>query len=337
MEIHKFNKYTEKLKLRQKGIYLNKILDYYFKMSHNKGNSQYGGLKLNNFDSLLDFLKESYAKAPTTTTKKYFVILYGPPASGKTIARKIACHKIKELFGENMSMEKIYESFIDTGIDEIAYEVEKDDKKLKDRLIINLNSIVPDAKNNMRTVTEKINELADSSFRLYRENRPDYLSELLYYFAVFLGKNIFFETSTGDPVYINNVAKSLGYYGYTPIFIYPFINDVNILYKRSIERGLKEGRFLKCSNYGLVEQMTGCLKNYSVNVENISKFKNYLIFQYDANMNNDIFFEMNRFEFNNLPSLQLEVKYNIDDLNAEYHKKTENYNSKVIINTNCTN
>jgi hypothetical protein len=51
------------------------------------------------------------------------VILYGPPASGKTFARKLACKEIKNTFGETLSEDEIFNSFIDTGIDEITADI----------------------------------------------------------------------------------------------------------------------------------------------------------------------------------------------------------------------
>ena len=46
--------------------------------------------------SVLDYAKNRYECTENKKTdKKYFVILYGPPASGKTIARKLACTYIK--------------------------------------------------------------------------------------------------------------------------------------------------------------------------------------------------------------------------------------------------
>ncbi|AGC02343.1 hypothetical protein H012_gp106 [Acanthamoeba polyphaga moumouvirus] len=158
---YKLQKYLDKINQEPKSIYLRKI-SYYLNRIDNINGLQVGGLKLHDFNSLMDYLQQSYSKVTTQTNKKYLVILYGPPASGKSISRYIACHWIKNLFEEPSNIEDIYKSFIDTGIDDITYETESETGK---RVIELLKENLNDKLGNDKTVENakrNIEDLASS-------------------------------------------------------------------------------------------------------------------------------------------------------------------------------
>jgi hypothetical protein len=222
------------------------------------------------------------------TINKYIVILFGPPASGKTLARKIACYKIKKIFKEELGCEEIFNSFIDTGVDEITYKSipKNSDKNISELLIENMKKLLEKRDNlDEKTFIKKnINEFVTSSFKIYSENRADIISELLLYFSLYLNKNIFFETSSGEPIYLENLIKIFDYFNYIPILIYPYITNVEILFDRSICRGIKEGRFLEL-NF-LSKSVISNLKNYKKIKKILIDKNNFIIYQYNSSFDN---------------------------------------------------
>ncbi|AGF84906.1 hypothetical protein QJ854_gp876 [Moumouvirus goulette] len=313
---YKLQKYLDKINQNPKPVYLKKI-SYYLNRVDNINRLQVGGLKLHNFDSLVDYLQQTYGKATTQTEKKYLVILYGPPASGKSISRYIACHWIKTLFEEPSNIEDIYKSFIDTGIDDITYETESETgKRVIELLKENLNDKLGGDKT-IENAKRNIADLASSSWNIYKNYRPDYVSELLYYFAIFLNKNIFIETTGSGTEYLNRIIDMLSYYEYIPILIYPFINDVKIIYDRSIQRGLTEGRFLRCDTpFGLASQMRISFSNYPKMKDILDKYNNYLIHQYNSNFPSDIAGQLKNFNFGGLDNFSMQLKYRKQDKNT---------------------
>ena len=76
-----------------------------------------------NIDNVLSYLGNIYNQSNFTTQKRYIVILYGPPASGKCLARKIACYYIGNNYEKNVNYEEIMNSFIDTCVDKIVRDI----------------------------------------------------------------------------------------------------------------------------------------------------------------------------------------------------------------------
>jgi hypothetical protein len=352
--MNKLNKYIKKYSYNPQNHYLNKIA--YYLIDSNKI-VQTGGLVPNDTSSLLEFLKKKSEEIPFVTNNKYFVVLYGPPASGKSIARKIACHYIKKIYkNETLMTLDMEKSFVDTGVDEITYEIEvgvqkpderkikpkEDTIKIKQKLLENLNEKIPGDKNK-DAIKAKIEELVKSSFEIYKANRADAVSELMFYFAVFLGKNIFMETSSGDIAYVDKMVNTLKFYGYIPMIVYPFINDVSILYERSLTRGINEGRFLRCGDpFGLTIQMSSCLNNYEKLKENIRKNSTYCTVQYNANFSKEIFDEMNGGNFSELQNYILDEEYKevtkgdkVTDIHT-HHAFDNNYKVKTVLSLDCT-
>jgi hypothetical protein len=101
----KYIKYKQKYKEIQKKKIIYNLL----------GGECRNDIKLNykDIDSTLNFIKNHYECAPLQTINNYFVILYGPPASGKSSSRKLACKIIKEQFiEETLTHYDIMKSFI---------------------------------------------------------------------------------------------------------------------------------------------------------------------------------------------------------------------------------
>ena len=377
---YKIAKYAYKFGQSQKPSYLHKIAHHLMGGSGGPGkpgrtNNQSGGdgttsrnIKRQDLDSLLDYLKSVTTGSKHKTKRKYFVILYGPPASGKTVARKIACDLIYEKYDE-FHPKELYETFIDTGVDEITYRVistkndvgetantaataasisdragKLEERTVEDALKDNAREIIGDGDDvqRERIAREKIDELVRTSFEIYRHDRADNISELLYYLSVFLGMNIFFETASGSVDYIDGILKNLGYYDYIPIVVYPFIRDVNILYDRSIKRGLKEGRFLKCgSDYGISAHMTNSLEGYDTLKEIIRTKDEYIICMYDAEFDSQEYERLNDYYFDSMADHILETEYakieSVDILKHRIieHSVHQDFKNKTKLNTEC--
>jgi polynucleotide 5'-kinase involved in rRNA processing len=91
MNIEKIHKYTYKYINNPKQIYMNKLNFY--------GGSRYNG---DNFNSIMEYVSKKLSstiankKTKDTSepkTEKHLIMLYGPPASGKSKAKEIILNK----------------------------------------------------------------------------------------------------------------------------------------------------------------------------------------------------------------------------------------------------
>jgi len=265
--------YEEKyLKYKNKYIeekYKIKVLNnIYNNFIHNnleqKGGNTYT-FRNTNLKSTLEYIFNHYEKMDSikNTTKKYFVILYGPPASGKTLAKNIACHIIKKYMEEKISEKEILNTFVDSNIDNLTYDQEikdEEEQKSNDIYITLQKKLLKELqktkdtlgmKENEEVTPENIvnfNDFIKTYGGLYYINRTQTLSDLMIFLGSYLNRNIFFETASGNIGYPNILINILKWYNYIPIIVYPYIENIpdNIteLYKRSIKRGNSEGRFL---------------------------------------------------------------------------------------------
>ena len=246
-------------------------------------------IKPGDYDSLTTYLNSKIKNNTAHTKQKYLVILHGPPSSGKAHATKVACRLIYEYFEKTVPLSDLKNTFLNTNVDSLTYDtLTMNNISVKQALIDNLYTTIGatyklDYKNeiDVNLVESNIDKLVKTSYEIYQAYRPDNVSEIMFYLSVFLGLNIFLETSNGDPAYLSRVVESLKFYGYIPIIIYPFVADVSVIYHRSIKRGMMEGRFI-CKDT-IAKSMVKCLDNYHALVEIISKHDQYAYYQYDAN------------------------------------------------------
>lgn len=277
----------------------------------------------NKANETIKFLKKHYEKLKGKTKNKYFIVLYGPPASGKTRARDLSYEYLKEYFGEDNAKD----SFIDVGIDEITLDQKIDNKSVGLLLKDNLHNIIPGidkSKNPEELIKGKIETLARTSQDIYFENRKDYYSAILLYFAISIDRNIFLETTGFNIKYLNNIIKDVVFYSYIPIILYPFVNSVTELYNRSIMRGINEGRFFICPK--LYEIAIKALKNFFIIKIESSE---YLKIIYDSNVKSD-----NPIKY--LVDYKITKKNEGKNITEIKIEKIDNYNSIVKINGECS-
>lgn len=262
-------------------------------------------IKPGDYDSLTSYIRNRIKNNAQRTQKKYLVILHGPPASGKSHGTRVACRLIYDYFEKTIPVDELRQTFLNTNVDNLTYDiVTTQGISVKQQLLDNLYAIIndlslnyddPESINQIRNCSEldsnksedvelvlsKIDKLVSTSYEIYQKYRPDNISEIMFYMSAFLGLNIFLETCSGDPAYLSRTIESLKYYGYIPIIIYPFINDLDIIYQRSVKRGMTEGRFIGKDR--ISSSMKICFDNYSKLIEIISTNDEYGYYQYDSN------------------------------------------------------
>ena len=267
--------------------------------------------------------------AKKQTKNKYLIFIYGPPASGKTIARKIIFKFIQNYieWNNNLDVAKEIESSIDTRIDDLIYarKYKNENINIKNKLkeILNdkpfknfcsdLNNISDSYEENENTkeivnlsddVDKITNNKEASDIYFYGKNDAYILSELLKYYASLYKKNIIVEIISPDKNYIKPLAKMLClHYDYFPIFIYPYVDDKKILWERSIKRGCEEGRFVSLNLIN--SKYDECKKGYDEIKEIFKRFKNYLCIKYDNNLDTDTFNNLDKKNIFDLKTIKI--------------------------------
>lgn len=307
--MYKIDKYIDKLlHNNEKSKYVKKlaekIIDNLYMSMHGGGNGIIDG----NLKSLFDYIdKKIQNKTQTSTKNKYMVILYGPPSSGKNIARKIACNKIKINFDEQITEKEIFDTFIDSGVDEIIIEYKENSTdttvfdKLKEAYKKKASIKTPDETDN-DFIKKNIVDIASESFRIYGKHKikSDAVSEMVKFLSVFLNMNLFIETASWYGEYWNNFLNVMSYYKYIPLVIYPFTTHSELLYDRSISRGISEYRFLQHDgNFGIksmAEKAKNNFKNVVKDIKSIYVEDTYILV-YNTELEQKVFANINNFIF----------------------------------------
>lgn len=282
-------------------------------------NMHHNYVNVHDTTSVLNYLKH-FDEIKTITNNKYAVVLYGSPASGKRIAKKIACKLICDHFEKSqISIKDLFDTFIDTEVDSIIYDiVDSNNISLKDKMldaykqIINVSDTdVNDVNIIKSAVKTNIKDIVDATGKIYflHKKEADAISEFILSYSVVANKNIFFEISSANIEYIQITLDRLKYYGYIPILIYPYINDVEILYNRAIDRGIKEGRFF--TKQMLNDKIIPLFEKYPQLKDIIKCYDTYGIFQYNSDIPYDTYRSYDRFEINDLEKFMIDMNINI--------------------------
>lgn len=328
--MYKILKYIKKYNSNQTYVNRKKILYYLnkYKFIDNYKNNiiQTGGINYGNIDSLFEFIiKKTGSSFDIKTKNRYFVILYGVPGSGKTIARKISYHKIKQLYEEEPTIENMEKTFVDTSIDDIIYELKfnDDDSDIQKKLIDNKSSILGSTEAKQTDIDVNIlKNLIDTSYDIYIKHKTEgnILSELLFYISAYFSKNIFMEISSPNIDYLLNIINGFcKFYNYIPIFIYPYINNQNILRKRTLDRGLIEGRFISMEGeFGIINKIAKLEEGYIQfqnkiltdgykilnNIEDINKNPKIInVISYNSDFNESIYKKIGDNDFSDINNI----------------------------------
>jgi hypothetical protein len=345
---YKLDKYFHKFVSEPSEKYIHKITYYLAKHGvHMHNNVQLGGdLKLGNLDSLLTYIREHVEPVQEYTKRKYCVILYGPPASGKSFARKLAVSYIKKHYENKLEPDTIAKTFIDTEVDSIVSDIDIDGTNVKETMLTKTKNVInpfPDAiieddmdrQTKINLAKDRINELIKETEPIYWKYRKDgdKVSELFYYISAFLNYNLFIEIATPQETYIKNtIFNFCKYYNYVPIIIYPFIQNVNTLCERMYTRGITEGRFIHCRNEktNIQSIMNDDLAFYNklkqITDENND---NYMSLMYNADIPRDVYTHIkNTYDISNFTPYVLEFHKK----EKEMYKHPEFVTKTTIIN-----
>lgn len=198
--------------LQEKNIYSNKL-------------QQYGGYNGNNIIEILEFIKTQVQNIHTQGHNKYLIILYGPPASGKTYNLQEHLTDIERVFRDPDGLSK--DSYININTDEIITSTDEYQQAIKDGL-------QPEQMmNKYHTIRRKIQNIGD----------------ILLEIAKIMEVSVIIETTGGSyDWYQTNLITDFRNRGYKICIIYPYVRDFNILCQKSKEREVTEKRFIDCKD-----------------------------------------------------------------------------------------
>lgn len=321
--IHKYNKSNKNL--NDKSYYLIKLSEHIYKIN---SKNMYGGTPNddigdtstvessessdvntqedsyeNKLNELFNYVKTKI-KSEKITKKNYLVFLYGPPASGKSIARTIACNEIKKTEGLNSDLDNIHNSFVDTGVDEIVYHYagNKLENAFKKKFSVLKDSTRSQAseytKENFKTLIEPtklsdaddsiIKQQADSTFGIYSQIKKEFgdsVSDIFRSLAIYLKLNIYMESASYNSSWFRAIFQMCKFYDYIPIVMYPLTDQLGKLCDRNIARSFQEYRLLTCKGkFSIEKKMIDCAKNFDTLIRDINEFfpHDNIIYVYDT-------------------------------------------------------
>lgn len=234
--------------------YIKELKEYYMNKSKKSPKSpkspKYGGgdgdedtFDGDEFDSIMkyilhklnDKIKTGQGVGQGTTgaskKEKHLIMLYGPPASGKSIAKKIMLSKLK--IGDS--------DYIDINLDDII----GDDRKYK----YELNALKEEHVSYGNTNPVPCDDIKKRATNLYFSIRKkaNLVFELLVYISRLYDISLVVEVTGGtycSMVWWDNILSFFKTKKYTISLIYPFEPNVNELVSRADKRGRKIFRFV---------------------------------------------------------------------------------------------
>lgn len=251
--------YCKKInKLQKTNKYVNKLGNKIYELTGGfKKYSNDVSKRNTNLEELFEYIKTNVNNKKEKTKEKYLVILMGPPASGKTLARKFASKYIykhlENTNGNDNDIDKIFNSFIDISVDEFVNDgavinstnlEEKTGKELFADYAQKYKSLLASS---VDKNSELFTTLNDETQKLYFNLRPNFdaIGNIIFNLASYLEMNIFYET-IGNSSDIEDLAKNFcAYFGYNLLVIYPHVSDKAEHLRRLDERRKEDGRLVK--------------------------------------------------------------------------------------------
>jgi hypothetical protein len=260
----------------------NKLQKYILKFFENKEKNadiyktkicQYGGYDYTSVDQVLGYVSKKIKNVKLTGEQdhRYCLILFGPPASGKSRSVEHAINLINKDRNSNLVRENFFELSIDDFVeDTFEWNISR--------------------KNTLKNITD-----IQHNQYLYKNIRSDInqIFELFMHCCLLLKLNFTLE-STGTNFQwniekIKELKKEFGKsnnnnlenYGYNIVLMYPYTENLDILLERAEQRSQKTGRIITKANFinaGFIEKASFSFENLVL--LNAKYF--YIICKYDA-------------------------------------------------------
>jgi hypothetical protein len=171
-------------------------------------------------------------------TTKYMMMLYGPPACGKSRGVSYGIKMIDDMCHEKL----VRDNFLEINLDNIIGDI-IEHKKFIDQQMMLLNNI---------QIEQEKNAIIESIKKSYLETRKKHenISEIMIEKCVVKDMNFTLE-STGSNFgeWYFDLFQKLKDKKYKIVLVYPRVTDEELLIKRAYERGLKMGRFITKEDY----------------------------------------------------------------------------------------
>ncbi|XWV25072.1 hypothetical protein QJ856_gp0705 [Tupanvirus deep ocean] len=195
--------------------------------------------------------------------RPYLLVLYGPPASGKTFAKKFIINKLG-----------LSDNYIYISEDRFAYDT------------IQFNQLqstdLSDLKNIPKYEIEKHEKIISlqEAYNSIRKQTKFIMYPLLGSALMFKTNVVLEMTGVGLDWYMATMIDEFYHYKYDIYVVYPFTYDIDFLFNRSVDRGFKEKRFLPSKYFAIAVERS--MNNFQkiLNDDNIKKFKE--IYVYDT-------------------------------------------------------
>jgi hypothetical protein len=273
MNIEKIEKYTYKYINNPKEIYINKLNFY--------GGQIYDGIKFNSImgyitNKVSPVIKNNPNNFDDPKMKKHLIMLYGPPASGKSKAKDIILHRL------NIKSDEYVDINLDEIIaDDISYI--KGIKKLK-------------AKGKL---TEEIKKEASLLYFSIRR-KANIIFELLLFITRTYNISLTVEVTGGSycaMIWWYNILNFYKSKDYTISLIYPVVSNSQDIIERALYRGNQNYRFV--SGPDIKNSIINAKKNIKTILETRHDLFDNIIIYYNDDRNL-LDTNVNTQEFNNI-------------------------------------
>ena len=192
--------------------------------------------------------------------KPYLLILYGPPACGKTFSGEFIIKKLN-----------LKNNYINLNVDQFVYDSNQFQESKID-LTKFQNITIDEIDKNPQL------QLIEDNYRKIRL-KTDFLLQILKNISIMFKYNVVLETTGGAiDFYFKYIINDYYYKKYNIYLVFPYTNNINILFDRSIERGLKECRFVpkEYFKFNFMKSQKNFLK--VINKDNIIKFNGIYVY-----------------------------------------------------------
>jgi len=208
-----------------------------------------GTFNSSDFDSIMKYVLDKLSNKIKIKTvsgsakQKHLIMLYGPPASGKSIAKQIMLSKLSIA----------PDDYIDINLDDIIGEDETYQNTIE--------ALKKEHNNSSDTPSDKIKkEATDIYFKI--RNKANLVFELLVFITRLYDISLVVEVTGGtlcSMVWWDNILSFFQSKNYTISLIYPVVSDVNTIVSRADKRGNEIFRFVPPET--IRESIEGAKKN----------------------------------------------------------------------------